>query len=214
MVQKAIPYQLGIGRVKWVREKLTLPIFIKKRKRLMCNIIGISGFIGAGKTTSSNILVDKWRYISLSLGDLIGDILREEKIEVTRETQQWKGAQLIQCVGYNGIIDLLFQRHCLNSYNKYIIDGIRHIGVYLYLKEQNKDIFKLIFVEAPKRIRLERIKKRKNKDVSINTLDDLKILEAKEIEREVNDLKNYADFIIINDKDIANLRRELRKVFL
>lgn len=173
-------------------------------------IIGISGPIGSGKTKLSNILAEKWGHVHLSFGKLIENILREEGVEITRESLQDKGEQIIKDIGYRGIVDLLFEKYKIDKISNYVIDGIRHVEVCLYFKELFGDSFKLIFVEAPENIRLERIKNRLTKDV-IRSINELRSFESREIEKGIIDFKKYADLIIQNVMSETYLENKLER---
>jgi dephospho-CoA kinase len=163
----------------------------------MQKIIGVSGAIGAGKTTVCGILV-KRGYIHLSFGKLIENMVKEENASFTRKELQDKGEELIRILGYSGLVDLLLKMNKVDKVSNYAIDGIRHIEVYTYLKEMFGNSFKLIFVEAPLSIRLERIIARSRKDPGITSAEKLANLENRNIEKMTSDLKGYADLTIQN----------------
>jgi dephospho-CoA kinase len=163
----------------------------------MQKFIGVSGPIGAGKTTVCGILV-KRGYIHLSFGKLIENLVREQNVNFTRKDLQDTGEELIRNYGYSGLVDLLFQTSKINKISNYVIDGIRHIEVYTYIKKVVGDSFKLIFVEAPLSVRLERIKARSRKDTGITSADQLTALENRDIERMISDLRVFADLTIQN----------------
>lgn len=174
-------------------------------------IIGVSGHIGSGKTTLSGVISRKWRFIHLSFGNLIEEVLKKESEEITRKKLQDKGEQMIRDLGCKGIVDLLFEKNDVNTTSNYVIDGIRRVGVYLHLREFFGDSFKLIFLEVPLGIRLKRIRNRSFKDINIESTDELRELENRE--EEIIDLRKYADLIILNTRDETYLEDRI-KIFL
>ncbi|MBU7038785.1 MAG: AAA family ATPase [Theionarchaea archaeon] len=92
----------------------------------MWKFIGVSGPIGAGKTTLCTILIERG-YKYLSFGKLVGDIVKKERTIYSRRELQDRGEELIRDLGYPGIVNLLFEKNKVDKASNHVVDGIRHL---------------------------------------------------------------------------------------
>jgi len=183
-------------------------------------IVGIAGKIAAGKTTVARLLEERG-FCRISCSEPLIDILTgntkdyswvpevEFKGEPTRENLIELGRILKEKHGEDVLIRLAVDklRHCKNI----AIDGVRSIGEVKKIKEM-KGV--LIYVEARPEIRFERLKRRNaKKDKAIETLEDLlRFDEWEEKLYQTSKLKEIADFIIVNEGSIEELREKLYKI--
>ena len=159
-------------------------------------IIGIAGPIGAGKSSIADILISQYGFCYLGFGILVKQILKREGKEITRKRLQEKGKQIIKQIGCEGIVDLLLEN--ADAVTNYIIDGIRHIiEVVNYLKQLYGQSFRLIFVDAPTKVRFERVRKRMQYE-DIVTIEKFREHENDSMEKNVALLKKEA-FLIVNN---------------
>lgn len=75
-----------------------------------------------------------------------------------------------------------------------MIDSIRHIKIHLVL-QQKLENYTLLFMDTDKDKRNMRLMLRDGKDIRTN------LLENHPVEQEIDSLKEYADYILNNNKD-------------
>lgn len=188
--------------------------FISSKSFLQFMIIGITGYLGAGKDTVADYF-KKMGYEHISLSDILREDLRNAKKKVTRENLQELGAQLRQLSGDG----LLAQRalSLLDPRKNYIISSIGTVGEIKTLKKNQH--FVLVFVDAPQKTRFERIAARKREE-DPTTFADFQKHEAKENKkgtkkyREFDLTRKHADVIINNNGSIQDVHAKVDKFLL
>ncbi len=175
-------------------------------------IIGITGYLGAGKDTVAEILMKKgFKHISLS--DILREELRSRKKPVTRKNLQEIGNEFRERFGPGALAVRALLTIPENE--DYIISSIGTVGEIEVLKKK-KD-FILIFVDAPQKTRWERIKKRK-REQDPQTYKEFKKMEEKESKgggkqyREFEKTRKLADIILINDKTKKILEEKVERM--
>ncbi|MBI2042762.1 AAA family ATPase [Candidatus Pacearchaeota archaeon] len=177
-------------------------------------LIGLTGRIASGKGEIVEYLKKKgFEYITIS------KIIREEaakiKIPITRESLQDLGDLIRKHEGGNGWVKRMIERIDLKK--NFIIDGIRNPGE---VEELKKLIgFVLVSVDAPQKIRFERI-------ISRNKPSDPKIWEefVKVDGRDFLDLENplgqqvgkcmaLANFHVVNDSTREEFERKIEEIY-
>ncbi len=183
-------------------------------------IIGVVGKIAAGKTTIAKFLEENG-FCRISCSDPLIDLLTydvdayswipelPQKAEPTRDKLIKYGRYLKETYGEDILIRLALDkmRHCKNV----VIDGVRSRGEIEAIKRRGGAI---IYVEARPELRYERLVKRKaEKDRTIKSFEDFKKLDDEE-ERlyHTSKLKDLADFVIVNEGTLEDLRKEVKKI--
>lgn len=183
-------------------------------------IIGVVGKIAAGKTTVAKFFEEKG-FCRVSCSDPLIDMLTHnvsdyswvpelpEKAEPTRDRLIEFGKYLKDRYGGDILIRLAVdkKRNCENI----VIDGVRS-------REEIETIKKLggkvIYVEARPEIRFERLMKRKaSKDKEIKSFEDFKKMDdAEESLYHTSKLKDLADYVIVNEGTLDELREEVERI--
>jgi len=189
-------------------------------------IIGLTGGIGSGKSTVAEILHD------LGAAVIGADRLNHEELNspgVLAELRRWWGEQV---VGPNGLADRAAIRRIVTAdpdqrerlerlvhpridrrrrelTSSYQADtGVRAI-VYdtplLHEVGQAKLCDCLVFVEADRAVRLERVRRRGWSD------EDLERFEKSQLPLDTK--SDRADYRVVNNSDMTDLRRQVRDVF-
>ena len=183
-------------------------------------IIGVVGKIAAGKTTVAKFFEEKG-FCRVSCSDPLIDMLTHnvsdyswvpelpEKAEPTRDRLIEFGKYLKDKYGGDILIRLAIdkKRNCKNI----IIDGVRS-------KEEIETIKRLggkvIYVEARPEVRFERLMNRKaSKDKGIKSFEDFKEMDdAEESLYHTSELKDLADYVIVNEGTLEELREKVEKI--
>ncbi|AMQ19512.1 AAA family ATPase [Thermococcus peptonophilus] len=183
-------------------------------------IIGVVGKIAAGKTTVAKFFEEKG-FCRVSCSDPLIDLLTHnvsnyswipelpEKAEPTRDRLIEFGKYLKDKYGGDILIRLAVdkKRHCRNI----VIDGVRSREEVETIKRLGG---KVIYVEARPEIRYERLMRRKaEKDKVIQSFEDfLKMDEEEEKLYHTTKLKDIADYVIVNEGTLEELRGKVEKI--
>lgn len=173
-------------------------------------IIGLTGPISSGKDTVA-IYLKKYGFKHFSLSDELRSILKEKKIEPTRENLINWGNKLRKKYGTAYLAERILKKIKGNA----VVSSIRNLGEIERLKKEKN--FFLIGIDADPKIRFERAKKR-------NRLGDVKTFkEFLEKERKENNQKRYgqqlslclqkADYKIDNSKGLEELYGQVEQIF-
>ncbi|MDK2914271.1 MAG: dephospho-CoA kinase [Thermococcaceae archaeon] len=185
-------------------------------------IIGVVGKIAAGKTTVAKFFEEKG-FCRVSCSDPLIDLLTHnvsdyswipelpEKAEPTRDRLIEFGKYLKDKYGGDILIRLAVdkKRHCKNI----VIDGVRSIEEVETIKRLGG---KVIYVEARPEVRYERLRKRgAEKDKVIQSFEDfLRMDEEEEKLYHTTKLKEVADYVIVNEGTLEDLREKVEKIIL
>ncbi len=183
-------------------------------------IIGVVGKIAAGKTTVAKFFEEKG-FCRVSCSDPLIDLLTHnvsnyswvpelpEKAEPTRDKLIEFGKYLKDKYGGDVLIRLAVdkKRRCKDI----VIDGVRSREEIEAVKRLGG---KVIYVEARPEIRFERLMRRKaSKDKTIKGFEDFKAMDdAEERLYHTSELKGLADYVIVNEDTLEELRRKVEGI--
>ncbi len=161
-------------------------------------MFGIAGEPGAGKDTVKEYLVHTYGSESLGFSLILKDILLRLSIELCRENYARLAEAIRESFGENVLAKVLTRDIACISKPLVVIDGIRKFGELEELRKLPN--FHFIFMETDLRVRYERIKNRGTKvdDIS-KTFEDFVRDHEHAADREVRNLKEYADVVIENN---------------
>ncbi|WP_456365431.1 AAA family ATPase [Thermococcus sp.] len=183
-------------------------------------IIGVVGKIAAGKTTVAKFFEEKG-FCRVSCSEPLIDLLTHnvsdyswipelpERAEPTRDRLIEFGKYLKDRYGGDVLIRLAVdkKRHCENI----VIDGVRSREEIEAVKRLGG---KVIYVEAKPEIRFERLMKRRaEKDRGIKSFADFRGMDnAEERLYHTSELKGLADYIIVNEGTLEELRKKVEGI--
>ncbi len=173
-------------------------------------IIGLTGSYCSGKDTVAEYIVEHYGFGHFSLSDEIRLLMKEAGIEPTRENLIAFGTKLRQNEGNDVLAKSVIKK--FENGKNYCITSIRHGKEVEKLKTVKN--FVLINVDAPVKIRFERMLKRKRPGDPL-TLEKFSELEKKESQvsgsgQQLALCASMADMIFINDA--ANLSELYSKI--
>ncbi len=183
-------------------------------------IVGVVGKIAAGKTTVAKFFEEKG-FCRVSCSDPLIDLLNHsvseyswvpklpEKAEPTRDKLIEFGKHLKDRYGEDVLIRLAVdkKRNCKNI----VIDGVRSEGEINAVKRLGG---KVIYVEASPETRFKRLVERKaSKDKTIKSFEDFRAMDdVEEHLYHTSELKGLADYIIVNEGTLEELRRKVEEI--
>lgn len=173
-------------------------------QKLKC-IIGLLGTIGAGKTTVSDYLVKKG-FERVVMGDLVRDVAKKEGLKLTRENLQSIQKKYRDNYGQEYFIKEAIRKLKNSGKEKLLIDGVR---TPTDATEAKKAGAILVLIDAPKKIRFERLRARK-REGDAQTFEQFLEQEKREWKmlRFRKSLK-YVDYKIDNSRNIKKLYKKI-----
>lgn len=174
------------------------------------SIIGLVGHIRSGKSSVAQYLCDRYNYSLASNSDLLRDIATNLGMKPNRDNLSKLGNSIFSVLGNETLA-----RFRLSHPEKYpiIIDGIRYKEeILLYAQEPS---FKLVGINAPEHLRLERLNNLANqgKDSRL-TRSEFDRLQYARSESQVKDLLNFTNTVIINDKSMEDLFSQIDQLMV
>lgn len=174
-------------------------------------ILGITGEMGAGKTTVTEYIKSKHGGVSFRFSTMLRDILERMHLEHTRENLQILSTCLRSQFGDDLMSKVIAKdvEHATN--NIIIVEGIRRPSDVTYLKHLPR--FYLIAIDANLKTRYERIIKRnENPDDQKKTFKQFQIEQSQESEKKIRDIMKDAEIIIDNNSNKHALYADVEKI--
>jgi dephospho-CoA kinase len=157
--------------------------------------IFLIGLPGSGKTTAATYLKDLG-FFTISAGDVIRSLCRNEGIPLTRENLSAMGRRLLSEHGEDYFAEILLRQ--ADDKDKVVFEGIRPPKVLLWLKERIPRTL-TIFVEAPESERLERLLLARGEDES-----SYRKVMAYPMEQDILQIKSLVDVTVQNKGKVEN----------
>ena len=171
-------------------------------------IIGLSGTFGSGKDTVADYLINQKKFQHISLSDLIREEAKKRGLGIDRDSLRNLGNILASEIGEDALARMAIKRK--KSANL-VISSIRKPKEVDYLKSLTN--FILIFVDAPIKLRFNRMSKRKRVGEESMTFDELKEKENLEMSgkssQRLDYCKKMADKVILNTGTLENLYKKV-----
>ena len=186
--------------------------------------IGLSGTIAAGKGEVLRIIREKYNVRYFSLSDELREVLRKLGKEINRDNLISIGNKLRKENGSGYIARRLIEkikemRGKGESPEIVILDSIRNPKEVDEFRNEFGDKFYLFFIDAPRRMRYERARKRKREgegDISFEEFvrqDDEGLgKDQPEWGNNLSKCREKADFMITNDGSLEDLKRKVLEI--
>ena len=174
-------------------------------------ILGIAGEMGSGKGTIAKHVIQEHKGNSHRFSTILRDVLDRVYVEQSRENVSTMSTILRKNFGEDILAKAMYHDAEKDEHEIVVVDGVRRMADIAYLKELPH--FKLIYVEAEMQNRYERIIKRaENVDDSAKTFEQFKKDHELETELQILDLKNYADYVVDNNRVFADLYTQIDEI--
>ncbi len=174
-------------------------------------IVGVTGYLAAGKDTLANHLVTKG-FVHISLSDLLREELNTRGKPITRETLIAFGNELRSLFGPAVLGEMALRR--IDSGKNYVVTSIRNPAEVAVLAQRSD--FVLVEVQAPVKVRFERIKNRQRGESDPQTLQELQAREKQEQSDNPNNQQLHkvvalASVKVVNDGTIEKFHTKIDK---
>jgi dephospho-CoA kinase len=185
-------------------------------------IIGITGPISAGKGKVAEYFRAKG-FVHHSFSAEIREVAKERGIEITRKNLSKLGHDLRKESPEKSVLGSrilsTIEKEVRKGKKRFVLEGIRDADeIQLFRKHEleNKSMrFVLIGVDAPQKVRFERMKLRKRHG-DPKTFSEFKNIDDKELKggggQEVRKCMRMADHIIVNDGTLKALAIKTKKI--
>ena len=147
---------------------------------------------------------------------MLAEELEKRGLEVNRWNMQNLGDELRGKDGPGALMKMLLEK--TETGKNYIFDSLRNAGEAEFLRNNAKG-FVLIAVDAPQKLRFERILKR-NKPSDPKTWEEFLKIDNRDFFDENNPMgqqvgkcMEVADFIVMNDADLEKSKKEIEDVW-
>jgi len=173
-------------------------------------VVSIVGIVGSGKSEAARLFKDNG-FAIVRFGDITDDAVKAKGLSLTEENERPIRERIRKEHGMAAYAKLSVPRidAALKTSNV-VVDGLYSWEEYLYLKDYYGDSFFVVAVWSPPRDRYARLGSRKIRPLTPQ--------EAASRERaEIENLNKggpiaMADFTIINDSSLANLKKQVEKI--
>jgi dephospho-CoA kinase len=162
-------------------------------------VVGLTGFTGAGKSTAIECVVDGGTGERVYLGQTVLDVIAERGLDNSGENQRLVRTELRKTYGEDHLIATACPRivEILENKKMPMIDAVLSTVEDIYLKRRFPGAYRLVHVEAPLAVRVERIRMRSHGKM---THDD--VVKRDDLEREklkIEAVFQSADLRVAND---------------
>jgi len=173
-------------------------------------VVSIVGMTGAGKSEVSRVFEESG-FIRIRFGDVTDEEMRKRSLEPSEENERFIRELLRQEQGIAAYARLNLPRieQALES-SDVVIDGLYSWGEYIYLKDYFGEDLYLVAVWSSPKTRYARLASRSSRRL---TLEEATSRDKAEIENiDKGGPIAMADFTIINESSLQNLKREARRI--
>lgn len=189
--------------------------------KLPPKILGLSGTFSSGKDTVAAWLNQHYNYYHISTGDMIREVASAHYGDINRPTLH-KTANELRAERGSGVLVELALEHYRPISDKYpgglIISGIRSIGE---AKAVRNLYGYLLFIDAPVKLRYERLKNRARGDEATLSYEEFTQRERRETTpkkkhddtiQNIGGVQQLADALIINDHNLERFLEDVRQI--
>lgn len=171
-------------------------------------IIGIVGEIAAGKTATTDYMIEKYGAQPYKFSNMLRDVLARIYQPATRENLQKLSTVVRQLFGEDVMSKTIFQDLAHATAPIVVAEGIRRPSDIEHLATLPH--FVLIAIDADARTRYERITKRsENPDDQTKTWETFLTESQKEPEQKIRDVMSQAAHTINNNGSLDNLYAQI-----
>jgi len=173
-------------------------------------LVSIVGMTGAGKTEVAKVFEESG-FIRIRFGDITDKEIEERGLELNEENERYIRELLRQQFGMAAYAKLNLPRidETLKRSNV-VIDGLYSWEEYNFLKTYYGGDFYVVAVWASPKTRHSRLTSRSNRHLTLDEATSRDVAEVENLNK--GGPIAMADFTIVNESSLKNLRKEARKI--
>ncbi len=173
-------------------------------------ILGLTGEMASGKSSVAKYVSDKYEADVFRFSNILRDALKRIYKDNSRENLQIMSTMLREAFGEDILARAMADDARTSDSHVIAVDGVRRLGDIEHLKKV--DGFYLIYLEADIEKCHARLSVRgENIDDNGKTFEEFKKDRAREAERQIIELKEYADIIIDNNGTLEELYNKINE---
>ncbi|MFZ2455144.1 MAG: AAA family ATPase [Candidatus Altiarchaeia archaeon] len=170
-------------------------------------VIGLTGNIGAGKTVVSDHLHKKYGADQVRFSRILMDVLDRLYLPKDRNNLQTLGEVVRKSFGSDVIVNAFKKDLEKSRSHVVVVDGIRYMNEVKMLRSFDNNV--LLFMDAPPKVRYERVVMRGEKGEEKNSFDVFLKAEQRGTEKGLPEIKKVADYMIENDGSVERLLKNI-----
>jgi len=173
-------------------------------------VVSIVGMAGAGKSEVARLFEENG-FVRVRFGDITDEEIKKQGLELNEQNERYIRELLRKEHGMSAYAKLnLVKIDETSKYSNVVLDGLYSWEEYTFLKTYYGEDFYVVAVWASPKTRYTRLTTRLNRRL---TLEEAASRDRAEIENtDKGGPIAMADFTIINESSLENLRREARKI--
>jgi dephospho-CoA kinase len=160
-------------------------------------VIGISGRISAGKTTTAR-LIEQRGFAYTRISAVVDEVIRSRGLEPSRQTRQTVGLEIHQTAGQRWLCEQALER--VKGQSLIVVDGLRFLEDHAFFVERFGSRFFHVHVAADPKIRAKRYHQEDPEGPAFETAD------SQPVEAETDALRKRAMAVLINEGTITDLQ--------
>lgn len=183
----------------------------------MKKVIGLTGTIGAGKDIVKEFLLARFNCYYVSLSSIIRTETEKKNPSFNRRTLQDLGNELRKRYG-NEILAKLAVEYLQSDKELIVVDGIRNPGEIEFLRKKYGEKFALIGVDAPPKLRFERLAKR-GSERDPKTWEEFLEMDERdqgigepEYGQQTKKCLEQSDFLVFNEGTKEEMEKEISEI--
>ena len=173
-------------------------------------VVSIVGMTGSGKSEVASVFEENG-FARIRFGDVTDEEIKQRGLELNEENERYIRELLRQEQGMSAYARLNQSRiDSALEHSDVVIDGLYSWEEYIYLKGYYKENFCVVAVWASPGTRYARLTTRLNRRLTVEEAASRDRAEVENINK--GGPIAMADFTIINESSLENLRREAKKI--
>ena len=173
-------------------------------------VVSIVGMTGSGKSEVASVFEENG-FARIRFGDVTDEEIKQRGLELNEENERYIRELLRQEQGMSAYARLnQFRIDSALEHSDVVIDGLYSWEEYIYLKGYYKENFCVVAVWASPGTRYARLTIRLNRRLTVEEAASRDRAEVENINK--GGPIAMADFTIINESSLENLRREAKKI--
>ncbi len=173
-------------------------------------VVSIVGMTGSGKSEIAGVF-EKSGFIRIRFGDITDEEIKKRGLELAEKNERYIRELLRQEYGMPAYAKLNLPRiDSARKHSDVVVDGLYSWEEYTFLKDYYGKDFYVVAVWASPKTRYARLSSRLNRRLTVEEASSRDRAELENINK--GGPIAMADFTIINESSLENLKKEARKI--